>query len=564
MQYLTRGLKINKCGYHRLLLGRKGVGKTRLLRELQNEAKNFFGDNLIAIYQEFSRPDKRLTPFNKLLKTLDLGISTHEVDDPLEMILKKLKETNKYVFLVLDEIQNLYLPCTNGKTIIGQISQIGCSREGRFFCIITGSSYQLRQLCYNKLASTDKIAYPNYTGLDLNSTKYTTEWIYPFLESNDFEKTLTLLYNTYEKKYDQNDENQKVHMYMCTGGNPRFMEKFIAEGECDSYSISLKRFDGNPNKEKYDIILDAIFKATNSLIEQDSYSASVLPENISDIESWTRLIRSDIIEKEVRKQMDCDLTALFFNLSDLGQIRFLKKSYERHFLEPLMNFVSLGSPYIYLELLAKGITTLSLIEIFSLKHPSGTYAKIAEDVTLRFLAINSKKFVDLEEAHFETIDANVQNVQNLVLKHDYTIAPKSKHANLDSNEITNRLFKECYDNVKDVFGMDGLLLKIDKESSENGLIAHLFQIKLGKSNIDILEAQKIIEKVSSQKMNFEKCFTAANKRITKHYNYLITTRGVESNAKDHFERNNWKVFGKSELILNLWPSETKKLGHPFQ
>jgi hypothetical protein len=561
LQYLTKGFKKNKCGYHRLLLGRKGVGKTRLLRELQNEAKNFFGDNLITIYQEYSDVDQKLTPFNKLLDALGLNISTTQDINSFEKILKELKTKNKYAFLCLDEIQNLYLPCTNGKSIIGQISQIGCSTEGRIFCIITGSSYHLRQLCFNKLASTDKETYPNYTGIDLNSTKYTAKWIYPFLESIDFEKTLTLLNNTYEKKDDQNDESQKVRMYLCTGGNPRLMEKFIDEGECDSYSISLKHFDGSPNKEKYDIILDAIFKATNSLIEQDSYSTSVLPENISDIESWTRLIRSDIIEKEVRKQMDCDLTALFFNLSDMGQIRFLKNSYERHFLEPVMNFVSLGSPYIYLELLAKGITTLSLIEIFSLKHPSGTYAKIAEDVTLRFLAINSKKFVDFEEAHFETIDANVQN---FVLKHDYTIAPKSKHANLDSNEITNRLFKECYDNVKDVFGMDGLLLKIDKESSENGLIAHRFQIKLGKSNINFHEAQKIIEKVSSQKMNFENCFTAANKRITKHYNYLITTRGVESNAKDHFESNNWKVFGKSELILNLWPSETKKLGHPFQ
>ena len=84
------------------------------------------------------------------------------------------------------------------------------------------------------------------------------------------------------------------------------------------------------------------------------------------------------------------------------------------------------------------------------------------------------------------------------------------------------------------------------------------------SSIIKVGGDKIIEKVSSQKLNFEKCFSAANKRITKNYNYLITTRGVESNAKDHFESNNWKVFGKSELILNLWPSETKKLGHPFQ
>ena len=137
-----------------------------------------------------------MTPFNKLLKTLDLGISTHEDDDSLERILEKLKETNKYVFLCLDEVHNLYAPCKNGESIIGEILAIGAALEGRIFCIITGSSYHLRQLCFNKLASTDKETYPNYTGIDLNSTKYTAKWIYPFLESNDFEKTLTLLYNT--------------------------------------------------------------------------------------------------------------------------------------------------------------------------------------------------------------------------------------------------------------------------------------------------------------------------------------------------------------------------------
>jgi hypothetical protein len=70
--------------------------------------------------------------------------------------VKILEEKGIFNFLVLDEIQYLYLPCNVGVSIKGQIIEIG-----RIFCILTGSIYHLRQLCFGDLLENDLKIYPN-------------------------------------------------------------------------------------------------------------------------------------------------------------------------------------------------------------------------------------------------------------------------------------------------------------------------------------------------------------------------------------------------------------------
>ncbi len=60
----------------------------------------------------------------------------------------KLKENEKFIFLVLDGIQTLYGANENGRQIIDEIALIEDSFEGCVFCVITGSSSKLRQLCF--------------------------------------------------------------------------------------------------------------------------------------------------------------------------------------------------------------------------------------------------------------------------------------------------------------------------------------------------------------------------------------------------------------------------------
>ncbi len=539
-----------------MLLGREGVGKTTLLKELQNEAKNIFGESLITIYLEYSDPDQQLTPFDKLLKTLGLGISIPEDDDSLERILGKLKETNKYVFLVLDEIQNLYFDCKNGRSIIGEISAIGASLEGRLFCIITGSSYHLRQLCFGKLDAANKEIYPNYTGIDLNSTKYSAKWIYPFLESSDFEKTLKFLYNTCGQKLDQNDEHQKafnVRMYLYTGGNPRLMEEFNDQGKCDSYSISLRDISTNPEDIKYKII-NTIYRCTNSFVNKEYVSTpEELSNEISAFQEWTKQISYRMFLENLENESGHNIVRLIYDLADSGYIRFIQNQ------DIISSCVSLASPMIYLQLSSKK-TTITLDEAAALKSPTGKpNEKIAENVTLRCLALRAECFIKSGVENFKLLDTDVEKI---ILRYNYeNISQKELNLNLKVDQIINRFFKETFENDKDVFGMDGLLLERDS-STDNGLIAHRIQIKLGTSSLDEEEALKIISKVNSHKRNFEACFTAANKTVTNHFNYLVTTRGFEKNALECFNKSDWIVVDKKNL-KQIWPENVKALGKPF-
>ena len=135
------------------------------------------------------------------------------------------------------------------------------------------------------------------------------------------------------------------------------------------------------------------------------------------------------------------------------------------------------------------------------------------------------------------------------------------HANLGQVHIINRLFKESYQENKDSFGMDSLLLK--KDENENAFIAHRIQIKLGVSCIKIEDAKKFTSIVDSQLKNFKECFTNANKTISNCVNYLVTTRGMDQSAKDHFQQCEWQIVGKKELD-QIWPDSIKALGKPYK
>jgi Cdc6-like AAA superfamily ATPase len=130
----------NQTGYQRLLLGRKGVGKTVVLEEIQKTAKDLLGDDLITIYHEYLSTDKITKPSYLIADVL----KNDTLKEDIKLCEKELKYKKKFVFIVLDEIQNLYLKNDNGKQVINQISEIGGSREGCIHSIITGSSYHLR------------------------------------------------------------------------------------------------------------------------------------------------------------------------------------------------------------------------------------------------------------------------------------------------------------------------------------------------------------------------------------------------------------------------------------
>ena len=347
-------------------------------------------------------------------------------------------------------------------------------------------------------------------------------------------------------------------MYLKTGGNPRLLSDYIINDKCDSYSVSMRHFQSNqsdPNDMIKYKILEAVYKCTNAYVDKDFISTTEeLPTNISAFQTWTKLIKYRIISEKIETDEKFEVLTLIYNLADSGHIRFIDDRFETYGL------IGLGSPLIYLQLASKGNNEITLDEAVALKSPNTQpNDDIAENITLRFLAQNASKLFQVD-SNFRIIDTDVQKI---VLKYEYTnILVKEVHANYDQDQIVNRLFKECYENNKDVFGMDGLLLEEDQLNG-NELIAHRIQIKLGSSCIRDEDANKIIDKVNSQQKNFEKCFQAGNKKMSRCVNYLVTTRGIQISANKLFNENGWKIVGKKELE-QIWPDSIKALGKPYK
>jgi hypothetical protein len=279
-----------------------------------------------------------------------------------------------------------------------------------------------------------------------------------------------------------------------------------------------------------------------------------IPYKISALHTWTKLIKYSIISDELENEIKPDLLKNIYNLADSGHIRYIDEKKES------FGYIGLGSPLIYLQIATRGEFNISLDEVAALKFPQCKPNKeIAENVTLKYLAQKARCFLKTADPNFEIKDTKIEKI---ILRKEYKNSQTDViHANLGQVHIINRLFKESYQENKDSFGMDSLLLK--KDENENAFIAHRIQIKLGVSCIKIEDAKKFTSIVDSQLKNFKECFTNANKTISNCVNYLVTTRGMDQSAKDHFQQCEWQIVGKKELD-QIWPDSIKALGKPYK
>ena len=86
---LTKGCSKDSVAIQRLLMGRKGVGKTFFLKKLQKVAKILFKENLIAIYSDYSNPEKQEMPYKLILNGLNNNLIEEVICHFYIMILIK-------------------------------------------------------------------------------------------------------------------------------------------------------------------------------------------------------------------------------------------------------------------------------------------------------------------------------------------------------------------------------------------------------------------------------------------------------------------------------------------
>lgn len=146
LRSLVIGELVGSTDYRRLLLGRKGIGKTTLLTSLLQSAKKHLGRfQMLCVYISYDiSENKDRLPVELIRRALkkDYSISLPEEIVYVTGLEEWLVQQNSFLFLVLDAFHLVYTnDCpTAGKDIVTEASSIGSSRLGRIHCVLSGSN----------------------------------------------------------------------------------------------------------------------------------------------------------------------------------------------------------------------------------------------------------------------------------------------------------------------------------------------------------------------------------------------------------------------------------------
>ena len=275
---LSHGILKNNNAMRRLLLGRKGVGKSFLLTFVKEACETHFKE-ICCVYM---RGLGALNFFKVLADSLK-----HEPINSLQDLERSLESTHKKLFLIVDELQFIYsydqYPRPEGP--IEFLEALADSRSGNVHCIISGSSSNMRRLCFAKLREEEKKKYPAYRGTSLNSTRFVPMWILPFVQAEDF---LCLVdFFVQQQKVDSSafDDDRIRRLFFGSAGIPRSLQNMVASnsGELtDSWATSSKE----PRSADQIALLDDILQRVQEQIVSEEYD-----RHLSESEQKRDLLR---------------------------------------------------------------------------------------------------------------------------------------------------------------------------------------------------------------------------------------------------------------------------------
>ena len=549
------------------------MGKTFLLKELLRLAPLLLPhkDKLIRGYIDYSIGQFQdvlpSTYINDLICDSKSSVDKKQWQDPIHFIEDRLEVLDKYIFLVVDEFQFAYTAqCkSNGRAIISEISAIGGTSKGRIHCIISGSSSVLRKLAFAKLEKKAEGDYPNYAGLDLNSTKFCAKSIYPFLEQETFTKVVAVHSNGDQKTSSINHGD----LFIRTGGNPGLLADVLIDIEdnrkVDNFSSSLNK--SSIQKEGAEMeLLQTIFSCLRNTQQRDIEHE---PE-LLNLTQWTRLIPYEVVLQTLTDEHKSQpLSSTLYNLADNNVIRYQ---------DGRPSLIGLASPTIYLQLFQLSTPLrgkIQLWDLYSLTFPNGCVSQsmAAERTAMKCLAASSSKWLKLSldddhnvyELYLPSEDPNNGRTHTTTSVHyDYSIPPGS-----DPDDFKLRICKELYfrggsySRGRDAFGADAVILECrDGES----WIAHRLQIKLGTLQLKEEHIQEIANNIKRNQKNVLEAYKCAGIVLAAQLFYLVTTRPYQPQTMTDVIQQygiDLRIINAKELTTSVWTEEIKSLGKPY-
>eukprot|EP01031_Cornospumella_fuschlensis_P028914 gene28914-34893_t len=558
---LTTNKLVNETRHNKTLIGRKNVGKTQLLTTFAKairDACDAAGRKLIIV--ELSCDVHERSPKHELCRRLNIRASSD-----WKYIEQKLAEKRSKVLFIIDEFNLVYtnLFKGNGKEYVRDVLAIGGAKSGLYHCILSGSSSLLRRLITAKVTDEERLKckLENYTGVDLNGTKFAVHTILPFNRQHDLEKLVAF----FRAKYERDSLNPIINiesMVIETGGHPGLVQNYIRTlvFSNDKHTIGLRGLTSQSDPVKY-ALLEKVMRAVGELQSSRGVHSR---DTQSEEFTWVELIDVDNIDPNVP-------SSLLFELADLGYLAFIE--------EGLIRKVGFYSSRIYLELVAQSANRLTMTDLMALRNPVNMYAEKAEFVMAKILMEAGKllnRVFDISE--IGKYPSGLTKIPELLLPSD-SESCKSVDESLSADASIPRdmFLKECYGTVKkkDTLGADLVFI-------ESSGIVHRIQLKLGTSTLQLKEDPKAPTKDSfasiasnfRTKMDLARvAYEKVGLSLDKSKHYLITTRNYHPEDGAKFEKGLDDTCNERPFILignktlkecDVWPAQAQDLGKPFK
>lgn len=538
IEQLQDGQLYKRTHFHRLLLGRKNVGKTSLLDLLQEAVAKYTTVKIVFITYE--NPTDSELPLDYVADALDLCSEwdtikrAHKTMNHVKAFHTLLREKGIKVFVVVDEVQNVYgAACKNGEAIIGQLGAIGGCSLGVSYWVLSGSSTHLRELVTAKLPYPNP-RFPNYKCLDLNGTKFQPVFIYPLYTKEDI--------SAFCDRFP--GEGKKSERYFRSGGMP---SRLIDEAE-DSWGLSFRNLVSKPEVHKlvlkmYEVLVlvkPESASAPKKIMTVEATEATAAGGNASHASNDDSIDDSnDDSGDEDDKLLEfyCTFTKfiplsyvipsgseepLCYELADAGIIRFENKTTDTArigFAHPsFTKAIDMSSSFVPLEIL------------YAFKHPSkfNSDNDPAGNFTLKFLV---DKGVSLFGVNLSLGPRGLQEL-------DLRGSPEFEYGCM-------------YKEFPDEYGADGVFVM--KSSDE--LMVHRIQVKLGDKPLDATELKDICDKLKAHKTQVDTYFKKRLEKVEQRW-YLATTRELKVPANE--VPKCITLFDRKKLSV-IWPPVIKAL-----
>lgn len=592
----------NRTGYRRLLVGRKGVGKSALLHGLLEAAHRHLAKyGLLCLY--ISYENAKDAPLAEVIaRQLSLpGPDAYAAIDianesksewTIDRIERWLADNGNSLFIGVDEFHCAYTSAyTHGKAIIRDVMAIGSSRSGLIHCILSGTSTVMRRLCFSAMAPEEAraLGYSNYVlGFDLNSSKFTPLWIDAFLAAEDFRAAARMIQHPDIDPLP--DDAQMAKAYLHTGGNTRLMETALRPNTCISNTAhpsimlsSMRETVKSDQLESARMLLSAIFRCVSV------YRLGAIPANGTELDyvaSYTMMVDRNMVMSMVGDTQEN--RSLLFDLADAGVI---------HFDDLSSNMIGLGHAGIYVELIDQSAFVLTISHAFAMMVPVGDrQGALAEDVTMRCLVFGANQLLGISQslkgtrelllgteldAPTPSISASPPLMSPSASSHTAKVIPEPKLAvdyhQATAEKLLDYVWKESYkksgsNSAK--LGADAVIFQtVTDDDGSPAMVAHRIQIQLGtgpgpaEQVQDVKAAIARFTTMSGETSNvYKRSFHNKPIRIR---NYILATRGrgfaTISTEQIHplLQAADIKLLGAKDLREKLWPAAVRALGPPY-